>query len=139
MQSADSEICAFIDKYISCKLPAEDGKLRELVLLLQKQKHSSYCKRNKTCHFNFPKPPSPKTLITKFDPENTDTDVDHSLTVLKKVQKLIADNDTDLSLSDLLDKAHLTEPEYVEALEPLALAFLLCSSVNLMNVALKQL
>ena len=117
LESADSEICAFIDKYNSCKLPAEDGKLRELVLLLQKHKHSSYCKRNKTCRFNFPKPPSPKTLITKFDPENTDTDVDHSLTVLKKVQKLIAENDTDLSLSDLLDKAHLTESEYVEALE----------------------
>ena len=117
LESADSEICAFIDKYISCKLPAEDGKLRELVLLLQKHKHSSYCKRNKTCRFNFPKPPSPKTLITKFDPENTDTDVDHSLTVLKKVQKLIAENDTDLSLSDLLHKAHLTESEYVEALE----------------------
>ena len=117
LESADSEICAFIDKYISCKLPAEDGKLRELVLLLQQHKHSSYCKRNKTCRFDFPKPPSPKTLITKFDPENTDTDTDHSLTVLKKVQKLIAENDTDLSLSDLLDKAHLTESKYVEALE----------------------
>ena len=33
--------------------------------------------------FNFPKPPSPKTLITKFYPENTD--VEHSETVLKKV------------------------------------------------------
>ena len=117
LESADSEICAFIDKYISCKLPAEDGKLRELVLLLQKHKHSSYCKRNKTCRFNFPKPPSPRTLITKFDPENTDTGVDHSLTLLKKVQKLIADNDTNSSLSDLLDKAHLTESEYVEELE----------------------
>ena len=37
--------------------------------------------------------------------------------MLKKVQKLIVENDTDLSLSDLLDKAHLTESEYVEALE----------------------
>ena len=123
LESPDSEICAFIDKYISCKLPTEDGKLRELVLLLQKHKHSSYCKRNKTCRFNFPKPPSPKTLITKFDPENTDTDVDHSLTALKKVQKLIAENNTDLSLSDLLDKVHLTESEYIEALETSSTGF----------------
>ena len=129
--SADSQICVFIDKYISCELPAEDGKLRELVLLLQKHKHSSYCKRNKTCHFNFPEPPSPKTLITKFDPENTD--VDHYLTVLKNVQKLIAENGTDFSLSDLIDRADLTESEYVEALET---SLLLCSSVNLMNVAI---
>ena len=33
------------------------------------------------------------------------------------MQKLIAENDTDLSLSDLHDKAHLTKSEYVEALE----------------------
>ena len=83
------------------------------MLLLQKHKHSSYCKRNKTCRFNFPEPPSPKTLITKFDPESTY--VDHSLSVLK-VQKQTPENDTDLSLSDLLNKADLTESEYGEAL-----------------------
>ena len=83
--------------------------------LLQQHKHSSYCKRNKTCRFSFPKPPNPKTLITKFDPENTD--VEHSKTVLKKVQKLLTDSSTDMSLADLLDKADLTESEYVEALE----------------------
>ena len=37
--------------------------------------------------------------------------------MLKKVQRLIAENDTDLSLSDLLDKTDLTESEYVKALE----------------------
>ena len=74
--------------------------------LLQQHKHSSYCKRNKTCRFNFPKPPSPKTMITKFD-ENTD--IENSKTVLEKVQKLLIDASTDLSLADKLDKAHLTE------------------------------
>ena len=84
IESPDSDVCDFIDQYVSCRLPAEDGKLRELVSLLQQHRHSSYCKRNKTCRFSFPKPPSPKTLITKFDPE---TDVEHSKAVLKKVQK----------------------------------------------------
>ena len=111
IESPDSD---FIDKYISCKLTAEDGKLRELVSLLQQHKHSSYCKRNKTCRFSFPKPPSPKTLITKFDPE---TDVEHSKAVLNKVQKLITESNIDLSLVDLLDKADLTETEYIEALK----------------------
>ena len=113
IKSPDSAVCYFIDKYVSCALPADDCKLRELVSLLQQHKHSSYCKRNKTCRFNFPKPPSPKTLITKFD-ENTD--IEHSKTVLEKVQKLLKDASTDLSLPDLLDK-DLTETEYVEALE----------------------
>ena len=115
IESPDSDVCDFIDQYVSCALPADDCKLRELVYLLQQHKHSSYCKRNKTCRFSFPKPPSPKTLITKFDPENTD--IEHSKTVLKKVQKLLTESSTDLSLADLLDKADLTETEYVEALE----------------------
>ena len=59
---SDSEVVNFIDQYITCVKP-EDGKLRELVLLLQEHKHSSYCKRGKTCRFHFPQPPSPITLI----------------------------------------------------------------------------
>ena len=114
IESPDSDVYDFIDQYVSCRLPAEDGKLRELVSLLQQHWHSSYCKRNKTCRFSFPKPPSPKTLITKFDPE---TDVEHSKAVLKKVQKQITESNTDLNLADLLDKADLTETEYIEALE----------------------
>ena len=64
------DVCDFIDQYVSCKVTAEDGKLKHLVLLLQKHKHSSYCRRNKTCPFSFPKPPSAKTLIMKDDPES---------------------------------------------------------------------
>ena len=65
----NDDVCDFIDQCVSCKVPAEDGKLKDLVLLLQKHKHSSYGRRNKTCRFSFPKPPSSKTLITKDDPE----------------------------------------------------------------------
>ena len=111
--SSDADVCAFIDKYVLCKLP-KDGKFKELVLLLQNHKHSSYCRRNKSCRFSFPKPPSPKTLIKKVDLEH---DIEHDKCVLTKVQKLIADGNTELSLSELLDKAKVTEQEYVDALE----------------------
>ena len=111
----DDDVCDFIDQYVSCKIPAEDGKLKDLVLLLQKHKHSSYCRRNKTCRFSFPKPPSSKTLITKDDPEHGDNS--QELSVLRKVQKLIADGNTDLSLAELLDKAEVTEKDYIDALE----------------------
>jgi hypothetical protein len=37
-------MCAFIDQYISCAIPSEEGKLKELVQLLQQHKHSSYVK-----------------------------------------------------------------------------------------------
>ena len=35
----------FIDKYMLCSIPRKKGKLKEQVLLLQQQKHSSYCNR----------------------------------------------------------------------------------------------
>ena len=108
-------VCDFIDQYVSCKVPAEDGKLKDIVFLLQKHKHSSYCRRSKTCRFSFPKPPSSKTLITKDDPERGDSN--QELTVLGKVQKLIADGYTDLNLAELLDKAEVTEKDYIDALE----------------------
>ena len=110
----DYDVCDFIDQYVSYKVPAEDGKLKDLVLL-QKHKHSSYCRRNKICRFSFPKPPSSKTLITKDDPEHGDNS--QELSVLCKVQKLIADSNTDLSLAELLDKAEVTEKDYIDALE----------------------
>ena len=43
--NSPQEICDFIDKYISCSLPSEDSKLKDLVSLLQQHKHSSYCRR----------------------------------------------------------------------------------------------
>ena len=112
----DSQVCDFIDQYVSCKLPKEDGKLRELVLLLQQHKHSSYCKRNKSCRFNFPKPPSSKTLIAQSS-EDDDDDVAQNVAVLSKVQKLVAEGNTDMSLDDLLEKAEVSESEYTQALE----------------------
>ena len=61
----NADVCDFIDQYVSCAIPAEECKLKELVLSLQQHKHSSYCKRNKQCRFNFSHPPSPKTTIAE--------------------------------------------------------------------------
>ena len=45
-------VCDFIDKYVSCEIPKNESKLKELVLMLQQHKHSSYCKRhNSGCGF----------------------------------------------------------------------------------------
>ena len=111
----NDDVCDFIDQYVSSRVTAEDGKLKYLVLLLQKHKHSSYCRRNKTCRFSFPKPPGSKTLITKDDPESGNNN--QELAVLGKVQKLIADGNPGLSLAELLDKAEVTEKHYIDALE----------------------
>ena len=113
--NTNTEVCDFIDKYTSCSIPNDEGTLKELVLLLQKHKHSSYCSKNKACRFNFPKPPSYKTLIATPNADSSETN--HSQTVLTKVRKILCDGDTLLNLHDLLKKAKVTPEEYVEALE----------------------
>ena len=57
----NANVCQFIDKYITCAIPADEGKLKDLVLLVQQHRHSSYCKHIKGCRFNFPHPPSNET------------------------------------------------------------------------------
>ena len=61
---SNDDVCAFIDQYVSCAIPANDCKLKKLVLLLQQHKHNSCCKRNKRFKL-FSDLPSPKTIIAE--------------------------------------------------------------------------
>ena len=105
--NSDSEVCNFIDQYISCEIPME-GRLKNLVLLLQQHK------RHNSCRFNFPKPPSCKTLITI--PQLDHDVVEISQSILVKVYKVLADA-KELSLDELLSKADVTLDDYMQALE----------------------
>ena len=108
-------MCAFIDQYITCAIPEAEGKLKDLVLLLQQHKHSTYCKRNKSCRFSFPKPPSSRTLIATSE---SDSDVVKSAqSILAQVHRVLADGNTDLSLDEVLVKADISASEYTQALE----------------------
>ena len=91
---SDEDVCEFIDQYITCAIPKSESKLIDFILLLQQNKHSTYCKRNKSCCFNFPKPPSTKTLIAT--PETDSDVVKSSHSVLAKFHKVLADGNTKL-------------------------------------------
>ena len=110
----DSEVVNFIDQYITCAKP-EDGKLRELVLLLQEHKHSSYCKKGKTCRFHFPQPPSPITLIAKSDFDQNELKA--AKEALAKVRKVLIDDTNDVTLEELLVAADVELEEYMTALQ----------------------
>ena len=69
----DRKVCEYIDRYISCELPSEEGLLKNLVSLLQMHRHSTYCKKTGKCRFKFPHPPSTQTLIAQC-PDNDDTE-----------------------------------------------------------------
>lgn len=68
--SKDSEVCEFIDRYISCKLPDSESQavLHEKVSTLQmhRKNHSKTCKKGrKICRFNFPRPSSMRTFVCR--------------------------------------------------------------------------
>ena len=111
----DDKVIKFIDQYKTCTKP-EDGKLRELVLLLQEHKHSTYCKRGKTCRFHFPQPPSPVTLISTSDFDASQLQAAQQ--TLAKVRKVIIDGNCDnMTLEELLDTAGVQLEDYTSALK----------------------
>ncbi|XP_063436424.1 uncharacterized protein LOC134717858 [Mytilus trossulus] len=89
-EDEDDIVTEFVDKYITCKLPleTEDSELKDIVTTVQQhsKNHSKSCRKKGTvCRFNFPRPPSEKTFISrppKDDEEecsvvdDTDEDVD---------------------------------------------------------------
>ena len=102
----DQTVCDYIDKYVSCNVPEEEGKLKELVTSLQTHKHSSYCKRRNTCRFKFSHPPSTRTLIAQ--PSGPDNEVSPEASeALKKVRKLIIDGKSNITLNELLELANV--------------------------------
>ncbi|XP_055081793.1 uncharacterized protein LOC129456714 [Periophthalmus magnuspinnatus] len=67
-KNTDEEVVKFIDKYITCEIPTQDQQLAETVTSVQQhsQRHSKTCKKKNTaCRFNFPRPVSERTFITK--------------------------------------------------------------------------
>ena len=112
---SNEDVCAFIDQYVSCAIPANDCKLKELVLMVQRHRHSSYCKRNKHCRFNFPHPPSPSTVIAS--PCNDSEVYEKAQSVLSKVRQVLPDCDPNATIDDVLTKASVDRDEYVEALQ----------------------
>ena len=70
----DEDVCSFIDMYVSGVIPNDSIETKhtaKLVKQFQTHSHSSYCRRNHSCHFGFPKAPSPCTVICR-EPENID-------------------------------------------------------------------
>jgi hypothetical protein len=113
----DQVVCDFIDKYITCSIPTEDGRLRDLVELLQQHKHSSYCRRNKKCRFNFPQPPTNYTLISKHHSDANDKEHSRLLNILCKVRKALVDGDASHNdLMGLLASANVSYSDYCAAL-----------------------
>ncbi|XP_062588391.1 uncharacterized protein LOC134250048 [Saccostrea cucullata] len=125
----EEAVCDFIDRYVTCSVPADsdDPELRKSVLEVQQhsKKHSKSCKKKGTeCRFNFPRPPSQKTFITSANEEENaeewekETNVNKAfakeilLSVWDKIQN---DGERIQTTQELFDDLSLTQELYEDA------------------------
>ncbi|XP_035683454.1 uncharacterized protein LOC118420666 [Branchiostoma floridae] len=110
----DEVVCQFIDRYQTCELTDDSAKF-------QQHKHSPTCRRNGGCRFNYPRPPSRKTIIARpamRDDTNDDSVACKSNEALQKVRTCLDDpgTPTDISLDDLFKRAGVAEADYTKGL-----------------------
>ena len=109
-----------IDKFTQCKLKTRDEKLDKIVKAVNIHDHKPSCqKKGTTCRFDFPRLPSPKTLVSI--PPSQDLPEDERMQMVKKANKikekvrLLLDEAVNKSwtLDELLKAADVSMDEYV--------------------------
>ena len=67
-KNTDAEVVEFVDKYVTCEIPAQDETLLEIVTSVQthSKRHSQSCRKKGTvCRFTFPRLSSGETFISR--------------------------------------------------------------------------
>ena len=86
-----------IDNWISCSNDTGDKKLDKIVKAVQVHKHTkkSCLKRGDSCRFNFPRPPSQRTMISRpineLFPEETEEEHELRVEAAKVIMKYVKD------------------------------------------------
>ena len=109
----DSQVIAFIDKYITCSIPDEKEypELNRLVKKVQVHKHTMTCKKKKgvRCRFNAPWPPSEETRIMRGNEYSKEEEKDSKKILDKVLGEVIGIDDYDAILAKVLDSCGVTE------------------------------
>ena len=85
---------------------------------LQIHRHSPTCRRKGSCRFNYPKPPSPHMIISDEPQENCQQQIDFAVKNLTAVKQVLESKDlsTDITLQEVLNRAHVTLDDYTKSL-----------------------
>ena len=120
--NSDEEVCQFVDKYINGMVPSdipENEDIRDLVLKLQTHRHNACCRKGgrSVCRFNFPRPPTTKTVIARSVDCSSPTFVDEKdrKHILHTVHERI-DKQDGASLSEILESECIPEEKYLNCL-----------------------
>ncbi len=123
--NTDEEVLDFVSRYQTCQLPpVKEEKLRKLVSSLQVHSHSTYCRRNGHCRFQFPHPPLDRAIIAR---EADPSELTAAGEIMKKVftyinnkehiYDLIGNEKDEIEdLPQILKALHISENDYYSAL-----------------------
>ena len=120
--NTEEEVCDFVDKYICGKIPSEseeNEELRNLVMKLQTHRHSPCCRKhvNGRCRFNFPRPPSTKTILARSSNDYSDVKIDEKdrRHILQLIHERIEAGDG-ATLKEILESECIPEEMYLDCL-----------------------
>ena len=120
--NTEEEVCEFVDKYICGKIQSEieeNEELWNLVMKLQTHRHSPCCQKhvNGRCQFNFPCPPSTKTILARNSMDYSDVKIDEKdrRHTLKLIHERIEAGDG-ASLKEILESECIPEEMYLDCL-----------------------
>ena len=116
-------VCNFVEKYVHGHIPENMKQMpdvKDLVMKLQTHAHSSYCRLhiNTKCRFNFPKPPSTRTIVSRqlrVD-ERNETDAEENSRIMQAIHERL-DLDASLGIEEILQKEGILEERYIECLQ----------------------
>lgn len=115
-----NKLTAYIDKIITCRKPADDPQLLNLVNG-QVHRHSHTCSKNtkSQCRFNYPQPPMKHTMILyPLDKETPDNEITMHKGNWQTIKNYL-DNmkkGEDISFDQLLFNMSATEEKYLLAI-----------------------
>ena len=83
---------------------------------LQIHHHSPTCHQKGSSRLYYPKPPSPYTIISDEPQENCQQQIDFAVKTLTAVKQVLESKDlsTDITLQEVLDRAHVTLQDYTK-------------------------
>ena len=116
--SSKKDVQEFIDRYITCSISENDDTLKDLVQSLQIHNHPPICRRKGKCRFNYPKPPSPQTIVSGEPIENIQLQIEFATNIAASVKEVLESEDLpeNATLQEVLSKANVTIDYYIKAL-----------------------
>ena len=119
---SDDDVCAFVDKFMSGVIPDETPAnkcISDLVKQYETHSHSSYCRCDHSCHFGFPKAPSPWTVICHEpdDVDDRDSMLKGASEILTKVHDCIDSSPNTLPLVSVMNALGIMEDAYIPCFE----------------------